>query len=142
MTAAAVFEAHNLGKVYRPAVRALEGITLAIGRGGFTVVAGPSRARARRPCWLCWRAGAPGSGRLVFDGQDLDRCSDAAWPGRQADRLRLPGLALIPSSAPGERRLPAHPAGASPARARGRAEWLSHGPGGQTRRPSRRPKRR
>src|SRR5262245_28492408 len=72
-----LFETYSLCKVYRPAIRAVDELTLAIERGSFTVVTGPSGSGKTTLLALLGALERPTSGRVTFDGQDLTRCSGA-----------------------------------------------------------------
>jgi putative ABC transport system ATP-binding protein len=75
-----LFETQTLCKVYRgrsgPPVRAVDDVTVAIEPGSFTVVTGPSGSGKTTLLALLGALERPTSGRIVFDGKELTRCSD------------------------------------------------------------------
>src|SRR5262245_23774842 len=78
----ALFETHNLTKIYRPAqqleVSALVDVTLVVERGSFAVVRGPSGSGKTTLLALLGALDRPTLGRVQFDGISLETCSDVA----------------------------------------------------------------
>src|SRR5260370_37950967 len=75
-----LFETQALCKFYRASsrseVRAVSDVTLAIERGGFTVLTGPSGSGKTTLLALLGALERPTSGRVTFDGQETTNCSD------------------------------------------------------------------
>jgi putative ABC transport system ATP-binding protein len=76
-----VLEAHDLGMVYRPGrpgeVRALDGVSLAVPAGSFTLLTGPSGSGKTTLLALLGGLEQPTRGRVLFAGRDLAACADA-----------------------------------------------------------------
>jgi putative ABC transport system ATP-binding protein len=77
---ATVLEARAVSKVYRagtPAeVRAVEGVSLAVAAGSFTLLTGPSGSGKTTLLALLGALDRPTAGRVFFRGRDLHDCSD------------------------------------------------------------------
>ncbi len=125
-----LFEAKDLCKVYRSgagATSALDGVTLAVGRGEFAAVAGPSGSGKTTLLAVLGALERPTRGGAWFDGRELGRCS-----GAELARLRrrmgfvLQDFALIPNLSAGDNiTYPLIPQGVARAERRRRAEeWL------------------
>ena len=126
-----LFEARALCKVYRTGggreTRALDGATLAVGRGEFAAVAGPSGSGKTTLLAVLGALERPTRGGAWFDGKDLGRCSDV-----ELARLRrrmgfvFQDFALIPNLSAGDNiTYPLIPRGVARAERRRRAEeWL------------------
>jgi putative ABC transport system ATP-binding protein len=77
---AAIIEAENLTKTYRVGkldVPALRGVTFAVERGEFVSIVGPSGSGKSTLFYLLGGLTRPTSGRVVIDGDDFSRMSDA-----------------------------------------------------------------
>jgi putative ABC transport system ATP-binding protein len=72
-----LFEAQSLCKTYgrSPPVRAVDGVTLGVERGTVLVLVGPSGSGKTTLLTLLGALERPTSGRVAFDGTDLNRCS-------------------------------------------------------------------
>jgi len=89
---AAIIEAENLTKTYRVGkleVPALRGVSFAVERGEFVSVVGPSGSGKSTLFYLLGGLTRPTSGRVVIDGKDFSRMSDAQ---RTAARKRKIGF--------------------------------------------------
>jgi putative ABC transport system ATP-binding protein len=89
---AAIIEAENLTKIYRVGrveVPALRGVSFAVGRGEFVSIVGPSGSGKSTLFYLLGGLTRPSSGRVVIDGEDFSRMSDAQ---RTAARKRKIGF--------------------------------------------------
>jgi putative ABC transport system ATP-binding protein len=73
-------ETFEVCKVYRPAsrleVRAVDGVSLDIAEGSFTLLTGPSGSGKTTLLSLIGGMERPSSGRVVWAGRDLSDCSD------------------------------------------------------------------
>ena len=97
-----LLQAESLGKFYRAggagAVRALDDVSLAIERGSFTLLTGPSGAGKTTLLALLGALERPTRGRVLFAGKDLGRCSDAELARtRRRMGFIFQDFALIPS---------------------------------------------
>jgi len=89
---AAIIEAENLTKIYRVGkvdIPALRGVSLAVERGQFVSIVGPSGSGKSTLFYLLGGLTRPSSGRVVIDGEDFSRMSDAQ---RTAARRRKIGF--------------------------------------------------
>ena len=89
---AAIIEAENLTKTYRVGkvdVPALRGVSFAVERGEFVSIVGPSGSGKSTLFYLLGGLTRPSSGRVVIDGDDFSRMSDAQ---RTAARRRKIGF--------------------------------------------------
>jgi len=96
------FEARQLCKYFRrrtkSEVRALDGVSLSISQGSFTVLRGPSGSGKTTLLALLGALERPSGGEVLFDGRELTRCSDV-----ELARLRrrmgfvFQNFSLIPS---------------------------------------------
>jgi len=89
---AAIIEAENLTKIYRVGkveVPALRGVSLAVARGEFVSIVGPSGSGKSTLFYLLGGLTRPTAGRVVIDGEDFSRMSDAQ---RTAARKRKIGF--------------------------------------------------
>jgi len=89
---AAIIEAENLTKTYRVGkvdVPALRGVSFAVERGEFVSIVGPSGSGKSTLFYLLGGLTRPTSGRVVIDGDDFSRMSDAQ---RTAARRRKIGF--------------------------------------------------
>ena len=89
---AAIIEAENLAKTYRVGkvdVPALRGVSFAVERGEFVSIVGPSGSGKSTLFYLLGGLTRPSSGRVVIDGDDFSRMSDAQ---RTAARRRKIGF--------------------------------------------------
>jgi cell division transport system ATP-binding protein len=68
-----MIEFHNVSKVYPPDSAALTDITLAIERGEFVFLTGPSGAGKTTLLKLLFRDEEPSAGQILFDGQNIGR---------------------------------------------------------------------
>src|SRR5262249_31928096 len=102
-----LFETQALCKFYRAGsrdeVRALDGVSLGIERGSFTVVTGPSGSGKTTLLALLGALERPTRGRVLHGGNDLGSCSEAA---RARARRRMgfvfQDFSLIPNLSAGE----------------------------------------
>ncbi len=97
------FETRNACRVFRSAtgdVRALDGISLAVERGAFLAVTGPSGRGKTTLLALLGALDRPTSGLVLFDGEDLGGASE---PHRSRVRRRL---GIVFQSSPMIERLP------------------------------------
>jgi len=88
----AIIEAENLTKIYRVGkvdVPALRGVSFAVERGEFVSIVGPSGSGKSTLFYLLGGLTRPSSGRVVIDGEDFSRMSDAQ---RTAARRRKIGF--------------------------------------------------
>jgi putative ABC transport system ATP-binding protein len=118
-----VLEARSIGKIYRSGsgavVRAVDGVSLAIPRGGCAVLTGPSGSGKTTLLALLGGLDRPTHGQVFFDGRDLSTFSDAALARARRrmgfvfqDFALIPNLPvwenvtypLIPRGVPGRRR--------------------------------------
>lgn len=74
-----LLEATAVYRVYPgpPAVRAVDGVSVAVGRGEVLVVTGPSGSGKTTLLGLLGALEPPSAGRVAFAGTDLTRCSGA-----------------------------------------------------------------
>ena len=89
---AAIIEADNLAKIYRVGkvdVPALRGVSFAVEQGHFVSIVGPSGSGKSTLFYLLGGLTRPSSGRVVIDGEDFSRMSDAQ---RTAARRRKIGF--------------------------------------------------
>ncbi len=89
---AAIIEAENLAKIYRVGkvdVPALRGVSFAVERGEFLSVVGPSGSGKSTLFYILGGLTHPTSGRVILDGEDLSKMSDAQ---RTAARKRKIGF--------------------------------------------------
>ena len=89
---AAIIKAENLAKIYRVGkvdVPALRGVSFAVERGEFVSIVGPSGSGKSTLFYLLGGLTRPSSGRVVIDGEDFSRMSDAQ---RTAARRRKIGF--------------------------------------------------
>ncbi|HMC66258.1 MAG TPA: ABC transporter ATP-binding protein [Gemmataceae bacterium] len=96
------FETRQLCKYFRRGtkseVRALDGVSLSISQGSFTVLRGPSGSGKTTLLALLGALERPSGGEVLFDGRELTRCSDV-----ELARLRrrmgfvFQNFSLIPS---------------------------------------------
>ena len=89
---APIIEAENLAKIYRVGkveVPALRGVSFAVERGEFVSIVGPSGSGKSTLFYLLGGLTRPSSGRVVIDGDDFSRMSDAQ---RTAARRRKIGF--------------------------------------------------
>jgi len=89
---AAIIESENLTKTYRVGnvdVPALRGVSFAVERGEFVSIVGPSGSGKSTLFYLLGGLTRPSSGRVVIDGDDFSRMSDAQ---RTAARRRKIGF--------------------------------------------------
>lgn len=94
-------EARDVRKVYRAGsgreVRALDGVSVAVGPGRFAALTGPSGSGKTTLLALLGALDRPTSGQVLFDGQDLAACSDTALARiRRRVGLIFQSFALIP----------------------------------------------
>jgi cell division transport system ATP-binding protein len=68
-----MIEFQNVSKVYPPDAAALTGITLAIEKGEFVFLTGPSGAGKTTLLKLLFRDEEPSAGQIIFDGQNIGR---------------------------------------------------------------------
>jgi putative ABC transport system ATP-binding protein len=97
------FEARDVRRVFRSAagdVRALDGVSVAVPRGAFLAITGPSGKGKTTLLALLGALDRPTSGLVLFDGEDLGGASE---PHRSRVRRRL-GIVL--QSSPMIERLP------------------------------------
>jgi putative ABC transport system ATP-binding protein len=88
----AIIEAENLTKVYRVGkveVAALRGVSIAVQRGEFLSIVGPSGSGKSTLFYLLGGLTSPTSGRVIIEGEDFSRMSDAE---RTAARKRKIGF--------------------------------------------------
>jgi len=88
----AIIEAENLSKTYRVGkveVPALRGVSLAVERGEFVSIVGPSGSGKSTLFYLLGGLTRPTAGRVIIDGEDFSRMSDAQ---RTAARKRKIGF--------------------------------------------------
>jgi putative ABC transport system ATP-binding protein len=74
-----VLSVHDVSRHYRTGdaiVRAVSGVSLDVARGAFIAVVGPSGCGKSTLLHLCGAMDRPDSGRIVLDGQALDRLDD------------------------------------------------------------------
>jgi len=77
---AAIIEAENLTKIYRVGkveVPALRGVSFAVERGEFVSIVGPSGSGKSTLFYLLGGLTRPTAGRVIIDGEDFSRMSDA-----------------------------------------------------------------
>ena len=89
---AAIIEAENLAKIYRVGkvdVPALRGVSFSVDRGEFVSIVGPSGSGKSTLFYLLGGLTRPTSGRVIIDGEDFSRMSDAQ---RTAARKRKIGF--------------------------------------------------
>jgi putative ABC transport system ATP-binding protein len=89
---AAIIQAENLTKIYRVGkvdVPALQGVSLTVERGEFVSVVGPSGSGKSTLFYILGGLTHPTSGRVVLDGDDLSKMTDAQ---RTAARKRKIGF--------------------------------------------------
>jgi putative ABC transport system ATP-binding protein len=89
---AAIIEAENLAKIYRVGkveVAALRGVSFTVERGEFLSVVGPSGSGKSTLFYILGGLTHPTSGRVILDGEDLSKMSDAQ---RTAARKRKIGF--------------------------------------------------
>jgi putative ABC transport system ATP-binding protein len=87
-----IIEAENLTKVYRVGkvdVPALRGVSFTVERGEFLSIVGPSGSGKSTLFYLLGGLTSPTSGRVIIDGEDFSRMSDAE---RTAARKRKIGF--------------------------------------------------
>ena len=85
--------AHDVHRSYRTGgndVHALRGVSLTISHGEFVAIVGASGSGKSTLLHLLGAVDAPDRGRVLFNGQDISRLSDAA-----ATRLRLQHVGLV-----------------------------------------------
>ncbi len=125
-----LLEAHDVQRRYEAGestVHALRGVSVAIRRGEFVAIVGASGSGKSTLLHLLGAVDAPDAGRVIFEGRDISRLSDA-----EATRLRLLRVGLVfqrfylmPTlSALENVMLPMAEAGLAPAARRARAEEL------------------
>lgn len=88
--AEAVVEAEALTMVYRRAaedVRALDGVSLTVRRGEFVAIVGPSGAGKTTLLNLLGCMDAPSSGRLWFEGREVQQLSERGRTHLRRERL-------------------------------------------------------
>jgi putative ABC transport system ATP-binding protein len=88
-----LLEAHDVHRSYRTGdsvVHALRGVTLTIRRGEFVAIVGASGSGKSTLLHLLGAVDTPDSGRVVFEGRDISRLSDA-----ESTRLRLRRVGLV-----------------------------------------------
>jgi ABC-type lipoprotein export system ATPase subunit len=80
MSPVLLFETKALCKYYRAGsrneVRAVDGVSLEVGRGSLTVITGPSGSGKSTLLALLGALERPTRGHVLFDGKDLGECSD------------------------------------------------------------------
>ncbi len=77
---AAIIEAENLAKIYRVGkvdVPALRGVSFTVERGEFLSLVGPSGSGKSTLFYILGGLTHPTSGRVILDGEDLSKMSDA-----------------------------------------------------------------
>jgi putative ABC transport system ATP-binding protein len=127
---APLLEAHDVQRRYEAGestVHALRGVSVTIARGEFVAIVGASGSGKSTLLHLLGAVDAPDAGRVIFEGRDISRLSDA-----EATRLRLLRVGLVfqrfylmPTlSALENVMLPMAEAGLAPAARRARAEEL------------------
>lgn len=93
MNDAILLDAQQVERRYRAGetlVHALRGVTLQIRRGEFVAIVGASGSGKSTLLHLLGAVDAPDAGRVLFDGQDISRLTDA-----EATALRLRRVGLV-----------------------------------------------
>ncbi|HMS02242.1 MAG TPA: ABC transporter ATP-binding protein, partial [Gemmatimonadaceae bacterium] len=88
-----LLDAQQVERRYRAGetlVHALRGVTLQIRRGEFVAIVGASGSGKSTLLHLLGAVDAPDAGRVLFDGQDISRLTDA-----EATALRLRRVGLV-----------------------------------------------
>src|SRR5438067_985679 len=98
----ALFEARGLGKYFRPGtraeVRALDGVSVTIAKGSFSLVTGPSGSGKSTLLTLLGGLDRPTEGQLIFEGRHLGALSDVELARfRRRIGFIFQNFALIPS---------------------------------------------
>ena len=125
-----ILETRNACKYFRRGtaqeVRALDGVSVAIARGSFTVLTGPSGSGKTTLLALLGALERPSSGQVLFRGRDLSGCSDVELSRtRRRMGFVFQDFSLIPGLSVGENiTYPLIPRGVRPAARRVRAELL------------------
>jgi putative ABC transport system ATP-binding protein len=86
----ALLEAVNVTKAYaagETSVAALRGVDLTVGRGEFVALAGPSGCGKSTLLHLCGAMDRPTSGRIVFDGIELETAADDRLTALRRERI-------------------------------------------------------
>jgi putative ABC transport system ATP-binding protein len=128
----AILQAQEVCRFYRVGsaalVRALEDVTVNICSGSYTVLTGPSGSGKTTLLALLGALDRPTRGKILFQGQDLSRCSDAELARiRRRMGFVFQDFSLIPGLPVWENiTYPLIPRGASRAARYQRAEALLH----------------
>ena len=82
-----MIELTDVTKIYPGGVRALAGVTLAIGAGELVAVVGPSGSGKSTMLHVLGTLDRPTSGRVTVDGHDVSRLSDRQLSALRAGRI-------------------------------------------------------